>query len=154
MKKILVAASLLLFVIMNYGCHSGADPKIITEKFFIALNQKNFEEAKKYATKDSQEFIGMISSFAQNAKDSIIQKPEKFKVSHVQITGDKATAEVQPESRKTPMTVNLLKEDGEWKVAFDKNAVMKMAMDEAKKDSINLHDDIQKGMDSLRKEIR
>lgn len=152
MKKIWVF--LLLFSVINHSCHSKSDPEITTENFFTALNQKDFEQAKQYATSESQEFIGMIASFNRNTKDSIDRHKQRFKVAHVHITGDSAIAEVRPVNSKTPITVHLINENGEWKIAFDKNLLMTMTMDEAKQDSMHLHDDIQKGIDSLRKEIR
>lgn len=112
------------------GCKSNG-PEATVKKFFKALEDKNFTEAKKYATKESESLLNMLASFPQpsDSAKAKTEKSEDINVTNVKVNGDNATAEVVAKDKKSPVTVNLKKEGGEWKVAFDKSAVMKMAMD-------------------------
>jgi hypothetical protein len=123
MKRIL---SFLILLVLFFGCNSS-DPKDAAEKFFTALQQKNYDEAKRYATKESENVLNMIAMFSHNGES--MTGNEKFAVTNVIINGNDATAEIKPEDQVIGMRVKLKKEDGGWKVAFDMNSIMKMMGD-------------------------
>ena len=115
------------------SCKSGG-PEDTVKKFFHAIQDKKFDEAKKYATKDSQSLLDMLAGFSKNVPDSAQAKAkeDQFDVTNVKVNGDNATADVvskDPKEKKAPLTINLKKEEGKWKVAFDKSSIMKMATD-------------------------
>jgi hypothetical protein len=155
------AASLwLMAVLIFYSCNTGdtvtaagdnSDPAIATKQFFKALNDKDFTSAKKHVSKESATFIDMLDSFyRKNKKDSFFTSND-FSVSNVQIKGDSASADLKTQTR-SPMKVRLVKESGEWKVAFDMNDLMKNVMDDSlNTKSRNMDYDIHKGIDSVRK---
>jgi len=140
MKRIL---SLAFFaaIVSFYACSGGAsgDPKAAAEKFFHALKTMNFEEAEKYATKDSKSMLDLMKmgmTMAPNS-DSVKAEMEKQKVAYSDpvINGDEATLTITVnDTEKT--NFKLKKEEGEWKVAFDKSTLMQMGMDKAKEKGV------------------
>jgi hypothetical protein len=42
------------------------------------------------------------------------------------------------------------KEDGKWKVAFDKSSVMEMGMEKMKDSKMNMNDTLQNAMDEMK----
>ncbi|RXK86673.1 Rv0361 family membrane protein [Filimonas effusa] len=131
------------------GCKSNG-PENTIKKFFHALENKDFAEAKKYATKDSETLLNMLASFPQPADSAKAKKEknEEINVANVKINGDNATAEVISKDKKAPVTISLKKEEGQWKVAFDKSSVMKMAMDAMPQNGAMPHAAPEVGIDS------
>ncbi len=149
MKSRLLFATLSLFgLVALSACTSGdGDPKAVAKNFFEALEKKNWDEAAKYTTKDSKTAIELVKSIAEMGKaiggDPAAKEEEPAEKSVVVysdaiINGDNATV---------PITVNgetndikLKKEDGVWKVAFDKNTMKQTAAEKSGKsiDEINM----------------
>ncbi len=145
-----------LVLLAAVSCKSGGgDPKETVEHFFTALKDKKFDEAKKYATKESQSLLDMIGSLSQKIPDSTSNKAkeEKFDVTNVKINGDAATADVVPTDKSAGLTVNLKKEDGQWKVAFDKSSLMKMSMDQAQKQGVDVQKELSGALDSAKSAV-
>jgi hypothetical protein len=158
MKKNLLLFAALVFstTLIFIACKSGGDPKAVTENFFDALNKKDFTTAKKYATKESQSFLGMLEGAAAMAKDKDTSgiKKDKVNVSNVKIDGDNATVSVTGGDDGThSLTVHLKKEDGAWKVAFDKNAITNMATDAMKEGGADMQDKMNGALDSAKQKI-
>ncbi len=124
MKKfpLLLFACAILFTIIS--CNKS-DPGEVAQHFFDALYSKNFPEAKKYATASSAQMIDMIATFNKSTKDTT--KPNfKMVVDQVKINGNTATARVTSSNNNNSIMASLVKENDEWKVAFDKNSIMQM----------------------------
>ena len=172
MKKILILL-VSAFVLILPGCQSNKtanDPKEVLDHFFEALAKKDVTEAKKYVTKDSEGMMGMVEMGMKNAGDSsnaMIYKKENILMGDPVINGDRATISVTDKLSKEKTDFVLKKENGDWKVAFDKSTLMEMAQKKMKEhglggmgmDSINLDsadlDSIQKqynNMDSADKQ--
>ncbi len=153
MKKILLA--ILAFSTLTFiGCNSaGGDPKATLSQFFEALSKKDMEGARKLATKDSKSMIDMMEMGMNMAKDK--KDTEKFDKANMEfgeakIDGDKATVSVKEKTSGETLNYILKKEDGAWKVAFDKASVMSMGMDKMNEKGINPTDSIGKAMDELK----
>ncbi len=140
MKKIILA--LAAFLIFTTGCDNAgsSDPKGVLMSFMDALGKKDIEGAKKYATKDSEAMLGMIqmtmSMVPDSAKDKMYDKNNQ-EFGDAVITGDKAVVAVK--DKKTDQTTNytLKKEDGKWKVAFDKATMTDMGKDKLKENGMD-----------------
>lgn len=141
MKKIiisLVTASLILIA----GCHSGSgDPKTVLISFFDALTKKDIEAAKKLSTKSSEALMSMIQMGMQNVSDTADMS--KFNKNDMEfgdavISGDVATVPVKEKSSGETVDFTLKKEDGAWKVAFDKSTLMGMAQKKMKEHNFNM----------------
>ncbi len=127
MKKNLLLTCMLFAFLAFFSCKSdSSDPGVAAQHFFTALYNKNFPEAKKYATSGSAQMIDMIATFNKNIKDTTPQPDIKLVVDQVKITGNTATARVTSSNNNNSVTAHLVKENDEWKVAFDKNSIMQM----------------------------
>ncbi|MDR0792948.1 MAG: DUF4878 domain-containing protein [Chitinophagaceae bacterium] len=145
-----IFSATLIFIACKGGGSSSGDPKATAEAFFEAMNKKDFTAAKKYATKESQSFLDMIAGAATMAKDSSDVNKGKITVSNVKIDGDNATVSVENSEDAHALTVHLKKEDGAWKVAFDKNAITNMATDALKEGGGDLQKEMNEALDSLK----
>ncbi|MGH2646372.1 MAG: hypothetical protein ACRDE8_02350 [Ginsengibacter sp.] len=135
MKKIILLAITATIVILA-GCKSGGgDPKMVLSSFFDAMLKKDFTTVKKLSTKDSESMLGMMQMAMQNMPDT--SETMKFNKANLEmgdavITGDMATVPVKEKSSGETTDFTLKKEDGSWKVAFDKSTLMGMAQKKMK----------------------
>ena len=149
MKKILILL-ISAFVLILAGCQSNKtanDPKEVLDHFFEALAKKDVTEARKYVTKDSEGMMGMVEMGMKNVGDSspaMIYKKENMIMGDPVINGDRATIGVTDKKTKEETDFVLKKENGDWKVAFDKSTLMEMAREKMKEHGLN-----GIGMDSL-----
>lgn len=145
MKKLLFALIAVLSIAV-YSCKSNdGDPKSVLKNFFSALEQKDIAKAKTFATKESEQMLGFMEmGMSMATKDSAGKKEfDKYKAENMEIgepkiEGDKATVSVKEKTSGEAMDYSLKKENGQWKVAFDKNTVMGMGMQKMKESGVNL----------------
>ena len=153
MKKILLAI-VLLSTVSFFGCKSGGgDPKAVLGQFFTALSKDDMEGARKLATKDSKQmidFMEMGMKMGKDKKESDKFKPDNMEIGEAKIDGDKAVVPVKEKTTGETLNYNLKKEDGGWKVAFDKASVMSMGKDKMDEKGINAADSINAAMDKLK----
>lgn len=155
MKKI-IFFSLVLSSVIFFGCKNmgGGDPKAVLVEFMDALAKKDISTARKLATKESKSMLDLIEMGMQNDKSNNMEKYDKTKmeIGEAKIDGDKATVPVKEKDSNESTNFTLKKEDGSWKVAFDKTSMMQMGMDKMKEKGIdNPMDSMQKGMDEMNK---
>ena len=122
MKQIVFFAFILIGSSM-IGCKSSNDPKGVLMNFMDAMTKKDFTSAKKYATKESDAMLGMLETMMKMSPDS--SKDKKFDKDNLEygdakIDGNKATVPVKNRQSGETTNYTLKKEDGQWKVAFDK----------------------------------
>ncbi len=120
-------SSLIILVAVFAACTVSLQPEEVVQKFFTALQQKNFIEAEKYSTKESRQVLETMANFTATAQSENADEP--FIVKNVQVNGDYATAEVSPAERNTGVKLYLVREDGQWKVSFDLKSVLRMSKD-------------------------
>ncbi len=145
MKKI-ITSLLTVSLIIVAGCHAGGgDPKAVLTSFFNALAKKDFDAAKKLSTKDSETMIGMIQMGMQMAgKNADADEMSKFnkedmEIGDAVINGDVATVPVKEKKSGETTDFTLKKEDGSWKVAFDKSTLMQMGEDKMKEGGVDMN---------------
>jgi Domain of unknown function (DUF4878) len=145
-KKILFQA-LAVVSLFVAGCKSGSseDPKQVLTSFFKAVSSKNMDAAKKYVTKDSEGMLGMLQMGMNNVPDSagIMFNEQNLDMGNAVITGDKATIPVKEKRSGEETEFVLKKENGSWKVAFDKSTLMEMAQKKMKEHGFNQLDSMQ-----------
>jgi hypothetical protein len=157
---LLVVATSFSFISCNST--SFTDPKAVLSNFFDAVAKKDFVTAKKYVTKDSEGVLGMVEMSMQAAPDSSVSmfSKQKVELSDAVIDGDKATVKVTEKESGESNSFLLKKEDGKWKVAFDKTTLMDMAKQKMKEkgfdkptpemmDSIKHHQPTKEEMEKL-----
>lgn len=153
MKKNLLAI-VLLSSLSFIGCNSGGgDPKAVLTQFMEALSKKDIAGARKLATKDSKSMIDMMEMGMNMGKDK--KEADKFDKANMEfgdakIEGDKATIAVKEKTTGETLNYILKKEDGAWKVAFDKASMMSMGMEKMNEKGMNPADSIGKAMDELK----
>ncbi|MEM0999387.1 MAG: hypothetical protein AAGN35_20180 [Bacteroidota bacterium] len=113
-RSLKIAAFALLGVTILWACGGEAlDAKGTAEQFLKAMKTRDFDAAKAMATEEGVASIEMVASApgeAGNADDIV--------VTNVEEDGDKAVATYTDAGKE--MTLNLVKEGGEWKAAFSK----------------------------------
>jgi Domain of unknown function (DUF4878) len=137
MKRILFALSAIA-VITLAACKGGgnaATPEAAVKGFMAKMQVMDIEGAKKYATKESAAVLDMMKMGLEMAKkmggDKSKNEFEKMKDAKVEygapkIDGDNATIAVTTtmDGDADTKDIKLKKEDGSWKVAFDKSSLM------------------------------
>lgn len=149
MKKVLLSVTAATFMLIALvGCKGGAanDPKSVAIAFMDAVKAKDFDGAAKYATKDSKSALDMMKSavkmaeaFGGKSDDMDFDKEwkgKKVEYSEPKIEGDNATLSLMVDG-KEQMPISLKKEEGNWKVAFDKSTLMKTGTDKMNMNDIN-----------------
>lgn len=158
MKKVLLAATVFTSVLF-ISCNSGSgDPKTVLMAFFEAMSKKDIAAAKKLATKGSEQMFSLMEMGMKMGKDTKNDGMDKFDKSKMEfgeakIDGDKATVEVKDKEKGEGVNFILKKEDGGWKVAFDKASVMQMGMDKMQEKGVDgaaVMDSLSKGLDKLK----
>lgn len=135
MKKILLFLSAAIFMM---ACNSGGNsPKATVDAMFAAMKTGNLDDMKKYITKSDVAFLEaaekvmvafdpdaakkMREKMAAEFKDKV--KDVTYVLKDEKITGDNATltAEITQNGKTESQNIDLLKEDGVWKVSFTKS---------------------------------
>ena len=158
MKRILslVAIGLTLFVL---ACKTAdEDPQAAAKKFFEAIQSMDMNEAEKYATKESKSMLDLMKmgmNFSDQSTDSLKREMQKQKMVYSEpvITGDTAVMNVTVnDAEKTELV--LVKQDGKWKVAFDKNTLMKSGLDRMEQQGMSQEEieEAEKAMKMLNKD--
>lgn len=131
MKKILSVIAIAIFL---FSCNnsSTSTPSGTVTGFFEAAKKADENAFKSYLSKDDLAFLiaaegmakqkGIDEDKKQSIKDEFVAKAKdaSFKVLSEKIEGDKATVEVEvKDGEKTNKeTMNLIKEDGKWKLSL------------------------------------
>ena len=140
MKRIFLAVAII--VIFAAGCKTegSSDPKGVLTSFITALSEKDIEGAKKHATKESEAMLGMIqmtmSMVPDSSKDKMYDK-NNMEYGEPVITGDKAVVPVKDKKSGQTTNYTLKKENGAWKVAFDKATMTDMGKDKMKENGMD-----------------
>jgi len=123
---------LLVFLALVGLTACAKKPEPVAKAFFKALENQDFEAAKKLSTQEGQQLLSLIQSLTENVSEE--QKAEllntKYQVLDTIVDGDNATVTYErweadsPESKES-LTIQLKKIDGDWKVHFVKDDLQK-----------------------------
>lgn len=125
MKKIILSiAAIAIMAITVVSCASKSSPKDVAVNFNKALNNLDFESAKKLGTPETGKMLDMLASFSSMMPDSLKEQAKKYKVEAKDevIDGDKATVTIS-NGEKGEEKINLVKTDGKWLVNMSKDAM-------------------------------
>lgn len=123
MKKLLLSiAAFALTAVIMVSCATKSDPKAVAENFTKALNNLDYETAKKYGTPETGKMLDMLASFSGMMPDSVKEqaKKNKVEVKDVKEDGDKAKVTVA-NGDKGEEVLDLVKKDGKWLVNMSKD---------------------------------
>lgn len=157
MKRILTA-TLFLFTVSLFSCKSGGDPKVVLGDFFDALSKKDIVKARTLATADSKSMLDMMEMGLKMAKDEPVDPQfdkSNLEMGEPKIEGDKATVEVKEKKSGESMKYTLKKEEGKWKVAFDKATMMEMGSEQLGNEGVeNIEEELDEiNVDSLKNAV-
>ncbi|WP_143308865.1 nuclear transport factor 2 family protein [Chitinophaga vietnamensis] len=113
---ILAVFSTLLFS----SCKKRATPQEVALSFMHAIQDSNFDQARDYATKESQQVIQLYSFFDARRSDAEREKIRnaKIEVVNMEENGDKASVTILNSSAHQKEVLQLVKEGGQWKISL------------------------------------
>lgn len=131
MKKIFTTLS-VVFLLFVSSCDQAKSERIsVAEKFLTALEEKNFEEAKKYGTEETAQILDFLAGVSTQVKDAFpipdnSKKEEKNKTKFIVVREEKIDdnnvkvffREEGKEDKNS--SLDLVKIDGKWKVSMKK----------------------------------
>ncbi len=148
MIKLLIPVFALIAITTFISCTKGGNsPEKTLNNFLTAVNNRNWEEAKKYATKESESMLDMVKGFADMMPDST-STAMKFEIIDDKTVEDENTAQVvAKDENQNEITYKLKKIDGDWKVDFTMEALMgDMNMENPVDESVNSMDNMADSM--------
>jgi hypothetical protein len=117
-------SSLVVFlscVFLLAAC-SWNSPRHVAKAYLDAVNEQDYEEAKKYATDDTRKLLNMFSSLAAITPDSL-KRGFDFEISDERVTGDTAWVGYTMANSNRRQELKLIRIEGRWKVAATKDVM-------------------------------
>jgi hypothetical protein len=93
----------------------------VAEAFLTAMAEGDYDKAKKYASAESQEAIDQTAQMSESMEDMGGDEEKdvpEIKVGEATVEGEHASVAYTEDG--TDKTLELVKEDGEWKAVFSK----------------------------------
>ncbi|WPQ60077.1 DUF4878 domain-containing protein [Chitinophaga sancti] len=108
------------------GCKKRASPQEVALNFMHAIQESNFDLARDYATRESQQVIQLYSFFDARRNETEREKIKKagIEVVNAEENGDKATVTVLNSSSKQQERLQLVKENGQWKISLSLESII------------------------------
>lgn len=154
----LVSLVSLPLLLMACG-KTGDNPTTVAKNFYNALSEKDYNKAALFATKESKTMLDLIKSLEEMGDNvganTDLSKEDQEKIkkatfSDAVIDGDKAIVKVT--TGDDVNDIKLIKEDGLWKVALDKDTMQKTAFDKTVSESDSV--EMDQSLDSALKELK
>ncbi len=153
MKKLFLLAFITTTVLFTNCKNSGSDnPTSVLSSFFDAMQKNDKVKIKELSTAESAAMIGMME-LGMDKDNKDMQKFDKSKVEFGKavINGDNAKVPVKDKEKGETVNFPMKKENGQWKVAFDKTSMMEMVSDKMKEKGVNINDTLSKAMEDIKK---
>lgn len=116
-----VNSVIFMFAIITIGaCNIGNTPSKSASVFLNAFNEKNYEEARNYATPETIKLIDLMENLSKMSTSIDSVKHSKIEVVDEKIDGETAVVTFREEGSSESETVNLKKLDGKWLVHITK----------------------------------
>lgn len=119
MRLTLIMIAAASFMLAACG-GSSEGPEAVAKKFITHVNNLEFDQAKAYGTKSTNDILDMISGLAGAMGDEGKPEDTSFEIIEVKEEGDTATVVYQNASAEEPETLSLVKQDGKWLVDINK----------------------------------
>lgn len=116
------------------------------------MERGDVEEAKKYATADSQGFLDMIGKGNEGAADAY-KNHDLIVTDNVTVKDDEAKVEVRASFGERGINFRLRREKGQWKVKFNVGSVINTAIDLLQNAGTEVHKEVDRAVDSLQDAI-
>ncbi|MBL0342098.1 MAG: DUF4878 domain-containing protein [Bacteroidetes bacterium] len=113
MKNVLKYLTILTLIGFIAAC-SGDSPKKTAEKFLNAFNQRNFPEARKYATIETNKLVDLMENLSKMSQTSDSTSGKKIEIIDERIEGEVAYVTFKEEGATETEELKLKKVDGKW----------------------------------------
>jgi hypothetical protein len=119
-----------LFVLITtiFSCTTDESPRSVAEKFLAAMSDRNYQEASKYATVETQKLLKQLEKIELLSGPSDDLRPGKIKIILEEIEGTKAIVYFKEDGNDLEQKITLKKVMGDdnkkvWKVALKKEEI-------------------------------
>ena len=147
---------LLAFVSFGFltSCSNDSNPEAVAEKFLNHINKGEFGEAKKYCDKKTADLIGMMESMTAGKEAELKGKDIKAEIVSSEVKDDKASVKYKTVGKDAPaeakeQSLELIKEDGKWKVTIDKENANKEGGAKDAETDLESEDSLEAPVDTL-----
>lgn len=125
MKKIVKFVSLLWALIYLSSCKPKT-PEQVAEQFVTSFHNLEYDKAKRLATETTAKQLDMYAQLASTVPESDRKPGSKVGIimGEGKVDGEKAVYYYKPSDNPVPHKVNLVKENGEWRVQWNKTESM------------------------------
>ncbi len=106
--------TLVCMLALGWACSSGG-PRDVAEHFLEATSHGDYAKAKEFASKNSAKSLDMLAGIP-NEKAA---HPDKIEYVDMNVIDERATYSYK--ENDSLKNLSLIKEDGQWKVAWSKN---------------------------------
>lgn len=138
-----------VFVFAACGGSASSSPTEVAGKFLNAMSRKDFTEAKIHATKKSGRMLDNLARTAGMFGGASDEDEGEVKVIREKIDGEKAIVYFEKGEGEEEF-VNMMKEDGEWKVNFSKNEVVGRGREKVAENLPDLKEDLGKAFGGVK----
>ena len=114
MKKNMIPVFIIIILSLTVGCTSTDSPEDVAKKFWTALEDRDVDKARKYATKESAGSLRANEN--KNGGDIEITFGEVTTKDNEAIVETTMRSSNGGKEIQIPMKTILVREDGEWKV--------------------------------------
>jgi hypothetical protein len=117
-KQVFVFFLPICLTIFLASCNWNS-PKRTAEKFLIASDKMNYDEAKKFSTDETDKLLDMMAGLSKMAPE---HKGEKhtFTIIDEKIEGDAASVTYKESGKEEEQLIHLKKVNGDWLVDISK----------------------------------
>ena len=124
MKKILTSATVVVALMLALAsCGGGSSPKAAAEKFLNGLFHMNYADAKSVATEETKKQVEAMEQMGTLMGDKEKKEAGDIKVEvkePVMENDSMATVEYTRSDNPTPMTLKMVKRNGNWLAQWSK----------------------------------
>jgi len=125
-RKGWIVLALALSALAACGNSAASSPTAALKAYFDAAKKKDIETVKKYLSRGTLQMMEntakaqgkTLDQMFKEGADRDVQMPEP-EFSNEKINGDTATVDIKAPN-KPLVTLQMIKEDGQWKLAIDK----------------------------------
>lgn len=125
-RNLISLVGIIIALTVVAACNkSGSSPTATAKAFYEAIKNKDVQGMKNTMSKGSLDLLETMAKDRGQSVDDVLRKgpganfPDTFETKDETINGDAATLQVKQKGGDWT-TLNFVKEDGQWKLAFDK----------------------------------
>lgn len=116
----------LITTILLGSCKKRASPEEVALAFMHAIQDSNYDQARDYATKESQQVLQIYAIFDGRRSGTEREKIKNARIEVVNIeeNGDKAEVTILNSSAHQKEVLQMVKENGQWKISLTFDSII------------------------------